>query len=204
MPQNTMDSLWKLPDSITVAGTAYKIRTDYRVVIDLLCALSDPDMTGATQDETNLIHAMLMLQIIVPDWQRMPQEHYIEAIKAINAFIDMGEADTDKKTSVRLMDWTQDARMIIPAVNRVVGHEIRLDTYMHWWTFMGAYMEIGECAYTHILGIRHKRAKGQKLEKWEQEYIKDNRDLVILKNRLSDEEQKERAAEKQALDDLLG
>ena len=102
------------------------------------------------------------------------------------------------------MDWEQDATLIIAAVNRVVGREIRADKYMHWWTFLSAYMEIGECTFTHILSIRQKRATGKKLEKWEQDYIRDNKDVVLLKDKLTEQEKREREEDEKALKELLG
>ena len=116
---------------------------------------------------------------------------------------DMGVEKTDKP-SPRVMDWEQDATLIIPAVNRVVGREIRADKYMHWWTFLSAYMEIGECTFTHILSIRQKRATGKKLEKWEQDYIRDNKDVVLLKDKLTAQEKREREEDEKALKELLG
>ena len=102
------------------------------------------------------------------------------------------------------MDWEQDATLIIPAVNRVVGREIRADKYMHWWTFLSAYMEIGECTFTHILSIRQKKSTGKKLEKWEQDYIRDNKDVVLLKDKLTEQEKREREEDEKALKELLG
>ena len=65
-----------------------------------------------------------------------------------------------------MMDWEQDSAVIIPAVNKVLGKEIRSMPYCHWWTFLGAYMEIGDGVYQQILQIRQKKLKGKKLEKW--------------------------------------
>ena len=48
---------------------------------------------------------------------------------------------------------------------------------------MGAYMEIGEGLYSQIIGIRQKKAKGRKLEKWEQEFYQANRSLIELKTK---------------------
>ena len=103
-----------------------------------------------------------------------------------------------------LMDWEQDAPLIIPAINKVLGREIRADKYMHWWTFLSAYMEIGECSFTHIINIRDKKAKGKKLEKWELEYIQEHKEIVLLKEKLTEKEQLEREAEKNAVNELLG
>ncbi len=86
------------------------------------------------------------------------------------------------------MNWEQDAGLIIPAVNKVIGKEVRAIPYMHWWTFAGAYMEIGESLFSQVLSIRQKKQKHQKLEKWEQEFNQKNRSMIDLKKRYSKEE----------------
>ena len=196
-------NLWELPTSVFANGHEYPIRTDYRAVLDLLTALSDRDMHGDDERETNYIRCELIRQIMFENPDELLPEDAEEAFKAVSKFIDMGIEQSDKK-SPKVMDWEQDATLIIPAVNRVVGHEVRADKYMHWWTFLSAYMEIGECTFSHILSIRQKKATGKKLEKWEQEYIRNNKDIVLLKDKLTDEEKKEREEEAKFLTELLG
>ena len=196
-------NLWELPTSVWANGHEYPIRTDYRAVLDLLAALSDKDMQGDTERETNYIQCELIRRIMLENPDELLPEDAQEVFNAISEFIDMGTEQSDKK-SPRLMDWEQDATLIIPAVNRVVGHEVRADKYMHWWTFLSAYMEIGECTFSHILSIRQKKATGKKLEKWEQEYIRNNKEIVLLKDKLSEEEKKEREEEAKFLNELLG
>lgn len=196
-------NLWELPTSVIANGHEYPIRTDYRAVLDLLAALSDKDMQGETERETNYIQCELIRRIMLENPDELLPEDAQEVFNAISEFIDMGAEQSDKK-SPRLMDWEQDATLIIPAVNRVVGHEVRADKYMHWWTFLSAYMEIGECTFSHILSIRQKKATGKKLEKWEQEYIRNNKEIVLLKDKLSEEEKREREEEAKFLNELLG
>ena len=193
---------WELPTSISVNNTEYAIRTDYRAVMDILTAFSDKEMLGESEDETNIIRALLVLNILFID--EVKPEDQNEAIKKAIEFIDMGiESSRDVKKPT-LMDWEQDAPLIIPAINKVLGREIRADKYMHWWTFLSAYMEIGECSFTHIINIRDKKAKGKKLEKWELEYIQEHKEIVLLREKLNEKEQLEREAEKNAVNELLG
>ena len=193
---------WELPTSISVNNTEYAIRTDYRAVLDLLTAFSDKEMLGESEEETNIIRALLVLNILFID--EVKPEDQNEAIKKAIEFIDMGiESSRDVKKPT-LMDWEQDAPLIIPAINKVLGREIRADKYMHWWTFLSAYMEIGECSFTHIINIRDKKAKGKKLEKWELEYIQEHKDIVLLREKFTEKEQLEREAEKNAVNELLG
>ena len=193
---------WELPTSISVNNTEYAIRTDYRAVMDLLTAFSDKEMLGESEEETNIIRALLVLNILFID--EVKPEDQNEAIKKAIEFIDMGIESSRDVKKPPLMDWDQDAPLIIPAINKVLGREIRADKYMHWWTFLSAYMEIGECSFTHIINIRDKKAKGKKLEKWELEYIQEHKDIVLLREKFTEKEQLEREAEKNAVNELLG
>jgi hypothetical protein len=63
------------------------------------------------------------------------------------------------------------------------------DKFTHWWTFIGGYREIGECTFANIVGIRSKRAKGKRLEKWEEEFYRENKKMVDLPQKLTAEEE---------------
>lgn len=193
---------WSFPHSVFANGREYEIRTDYRVVKDLLIALDDPEMKGETEEETKLIQIMLMLEIMVPDYENVLEEDIVEVVNGISDFIDMGIEPNNQK--IRVMDWQQDAGLIISAVNNVLKKEIRAESYLHWWTFLSAYLEIGESSFTHILSIRTKKAKHKKLEKWELEYIEENKNVVLLKEKLTEEQQAEKDKFKKELDELLG
>ncbi len=71
---------------------------------------------------------------------------------------------------------------------------------MHWWTFIGYYMGIGESVFSEVINIRSKNQKHKKLEKNEKEFYSKNKDLVDLKVRYSKEEIEER----EKLKELLG
>ena len=45
-------------------------------------------------------------------------------------------------------------------------------------------MEIGECTFSTYVAIRDKKNKGKKLDKWEQQIYKDNRDRIVLKKKV--------------------
>lgn len=185
---------WELPESLTVAGREYEIRTDFRDVLRILTALSDPDM-----EEQEKIYVCLF--ILFWDFEELPPDGYEEAFQAAIRFIDCGRNwEESPQKSPRVMDWEQDGSLLFPAINKVAGREVRTVDYMHWWTFMGCYMEISDGVFSTILSLRQKRAKGKKLEKWEQEFWQQNKDICVLKKRLSQEEMEERAR----LDALLG
>lgn len=186
---------WDLPSSLSIGGEDFSIRTDFRAILDILAAYSDPELED---DEKMLV----CLSILYVDFEKIPQEHYEEAMKKAIEFIDMGQTPDDKP-SPRLMDWEHDAAVIIPEVNKNLGYEVRTSKETHWWTFLGAYMGIGDGLYSNIINIRQKRSKGKKLEKYEQEYYRENKKLIDLPAHLTEEQQKASDDEKERLEKLL-
>lgn len=180
-----------LPRSLSVNGLNYLIRTDFRDVLNILCAFTDPEL----EDEEKIY---ICLFILYEDFDSIPRNDYESAFREALKFIDNGSEPTDSK-SPRIMDWEQDEKLLFSAVNKVAGYETRSCEYLHWWTFLGYYMEISEGVFSHVLSLRLKRAKGKKLEKWEQEYWNANKNICALKPKLTAEEQ----AEKDRLNALL-
>ncbi|MDO4800766.1 MAG: Gp15 family bacteriophage protein [Prevotellaceae bacterium] len=198
-----MANLWELPKTVSVNGKEYDIRTDFRAVLDVLTALSSKELKTNNKVEKSYIINRIILEIMFPKYEEIPQEDIPQAIEEAVKFIDM-DSEKPQKDSPILMDWEQDARIIIPAINNVAGFEIREKEYLHWWTFLSYYMGIGECTFSHIVGIRSKKIKGEKLMDWEQKFIKENPDMVLLHEKLTDEEKAERYAEMDEIDKLLG
>lgn len=186
-----MPKAWTFPTSINVGGVDYKINTHYMAVLDLFSALNDPECFGDNEEEKNRNHARLILEIMIPDCYNIPPEYFQDAISKVCDFIDMGIKDD--KSKIKTMDWEQDAPILIPPINKVLGKEIRTMEYLHWWTFLGAYMEIGESLFSNVIHIRQKRAKGKKLEKWEEEFYKENKSLIDFEKKVhrSEEEKKD-------------
>lgn len=168
-----------LPTTLNIGGKVYAIRTDYRVILELMEVLNDVSFSDAEK-------AQAIIVTIVEDWEAVTD--YSDALNQCLWFIDMGQHH-GKKTA-RLVDWEKDYQYIIAPVNRVLGYECRSVEYLHWWTFMGAYMEIGgDCAFSQIVNIRSKMSKGKKLEKYEREWLRQNRDIVNLPQKYTAEEE---------------
>ena len=176
-----MSSAWEFPTSLNVGGVDYEIRTDYRAVLDLLAALSDPELTDSDAQMQSYMQSRVILEIMFPECDSIPMEHWQEALNKVSDFIDMGISDDHKKP--KTMDWEQDAPILIPAINSVLNCEIRAQEYIHWWTFLGAYMSIGESLFSNIIHIRQKKASGKKLEKWEQDFYRENKSLIDFKQK---------------------
>lgn len=172
-----------LPFSLEVNGIEHPIRYQYTAVLDIIRALNDPDLEDREK-------VFCCLYILYEDFDELKPDDYEEAFKKAIEFIDNGEQRA-KKDSAKLVDFEQDERLLIPAINRVAGREIRLDPDIHWWTFLGWFMEIGECTFSQVLSIRSKKAKGKKLESWEQDFYNENKSICDIHVRLSEEELEE-------------
>lgn len=175
----------ELPRALEVSGRMYPIRTDYRDMLRILTAFGDPELE---EDEK----VYICLFILYRDFDAMPQADYEAAFKAAVRFIDHGtEHENADKPPPQVMDWEQDESILFPAINKAAGREVRTARYIHWWTFLGYYMEIGDGVFSTVLHLRTKKAQGKKLEKWEQEYWNAHKELCKLQPKRSAEEQAE-------------
>lgn len=171
---------YDLPVSLRVGGKDYAIRYGWRAIIDVLIAMNDPELDSQSK-------AIVMLKIVYPAWNEIPYEDLREACEKACSFIDCGQKD-DGKNHPRIIDWEQDASIIIPAVNNVSHTEIRLNPDLHWWTFFGYFMEIRESLFSSIINIRQKLSKGKRLEDYEKEFYRENKDLIEFKKNENDQE----------------
>ena len=172
----------RLPRSVTVNGVEYTIRTDFRDILNILVAFNDPEL-----EDTEKIY--ICLYVLYEDFEEIPETDYEAAFQAALNFIDHGMGGDDGKKSPRIMDWEQDESIMFPTINKAAGFETRAAEYIHWWTFIGYYMEISDGVFSQVLSLRSKKAKGKPLDKWEREYWNANKNICVLSAKLSAEEQ---------------
>lgn len=182
-------SWWSLPTSASIGGVDYPIHGDYRDILDIFRYLDDPE-------QPEYVRWRIALALFYEG--EIPQQHLQEAMECLVGFISCG--DRESKPAPKLLDWEQDAQVIVADVNKVAGTEIRALPFLHWWTFVAYFHAIGEGQLSTLVSIRDKLRKGKKLEKWEQEYYRKNKDKVDLRKRYSAEE----LAEQKRLNKLLG
>lgn len=177
-----MSTPWEvlLPTSVEVCSTKYEIRSDYRAVLDICTALSDPELDDQDRAEAALV-------IFYPAFDEMPPEHYEEAVRLCFWFINCGDEEQSRKAP-KLVDWEQDFKYIVAPINRVAGGEVRSLDYMHWWTFIAAYYEIGDCTFAQIVRVRDLLSRGKALDKSDREWYRQNRHLVDMKTKYTEEE----------------
>jgi len=176
--------IYDLPRKLAFGGRDWAIRTDFREVLKILCAFEDPDLDEAQK-------AYVCLHNLYVEYGAIPREQLQAAFDAALAFIDRGGGED--RPGPRVMDWEQDAALIFPAVNRAAGCEVRALEYCHWWTFCGWFMEIRDSTAATVFALRAKKARGKKLEKWEQEYWRQNIGICRQKRRLTAAEKEEEA-----------
>lgn len=165
----------RLPRSIAIGGTPCPIRWDFCAALDIFEALKDPDFSDQAR-------AYAALHILYRDADRIPAEYGQEAVERCLWYLRGGrEPDPPEIKKPRLMDWTQDFPIIVPAVNRVIGYDIRERRRVHWWTVLAAFHEIGgDCLFSQVVGIRSKQAKGKQLDKADQAFYRENKTLIDL------------------------
>ena len=173
-------SVWELPTTADIGGTEYEIRSDFRAVLDVLTVLDDPELTDGERGE-------IAMEIFYPGFHDMPHEDYKAAAEYLMWFVGGGESGVSRPKR-KLADWQQDFKLYVSPVNRVLGYECRSCEYLHWWTFLSAYCEVGDCMFAQVVAIRKKLRKGKKLEKYEREFYRDNRELVDFKIQETDVE----------------
>jgi hypothetical protein len=184
--------MFEIPTSIEIGEQSLAItnKGDYRMVLDCFAAMNDIEL-----NEEERVYSALI--IFYEDFNSLQDlTHFAqlnEAVKKMYWFFNCGD-DTGVGANKhrKLIDWQGDQQLIASAVNKVANTEIRTLEYLHWWTFMGYYLAIGESPLATIVGIRNKIMEGKKLEKHEQKFRSDNPQYFIWDNKsLADKEAEE-------------
>lgn len=168
--------MYELPTSVEIQGVPFKIRNkgDFRMVLSCFKALKDKELSNYERLMASLIIFYEDLSDI-DDFADWSDEKFAEAIEQMYKFFDANQPSVEQTThDYNLIDWEADEMLICSAVNNVAQKEVRAEEYLHWWTFLGYYMAIGECALSSIVNIRYKTVTGKKLEKYELQYRADN------------------------------
>lgn len=174
--------MWSLPLKVNINGEEHSIRNkcDYRVILDVISALNDNELTNEEKMKCSLY-------IFYENVNKI--NDFKQAIKEMFRIINLGKEEENEKTNPILMNWQQDFSQIAPPVSRVLGYSVRDENrFTHWYDFIGAYMEIGECCFSNIISIRIKKQKGKKLEKWEREFYQENKKIIDLPLNITSEE----------------
>lgn len=189
--------MYDLPTSVFIDDTEYKIRNagDFRMVIDCFSALSDIEMG----ENYRILASLIIFYEDFNDENDIPRDTELvtELVKEMYKFFNQGqeEDETPQAVKPKLIDWEKDSTIIMAAVNNVAKQELRLEPYVHWWTFLGYYMSVGESVLSTVVSIRDKIIRGKKLEKWEREYQQDNPNLFVWNHKTIEEQELDKIME---------
>lgn len=186
--------MYDIPVSVQVGDTQYNIRNkgDFRMVLDCFAALDDEQLTA---QERILACVIIFYEDMHSIEDTNKFSDYQTAVAEMFKFFNCGQEESPgASTNYKLIDWQTDSQLISSAINNVAGKEIRAEKYVHWWTFMGYYLAVGESALSTVVNIRNKIVKGKKLEKYEQEFRKNNPQLFRWKSKTVEQREQDELA----------
>lgn len=183
-----MTDLYKLPQQAAFGGKTYDLNTDFRVILKIFRAFREDSMPP-------MLRWLVALRLFYR--QKVEKDHRQEAMEYLEDFLSCGSRGASAQP---LFDWDRDGAAIIAGVNAAAGQEVRALPYVHWWTFLGWFHAMPPGAFSTVLSLREKLRKGQKLEPHEQQFYRENKDMVDLRRPPDAAAQ----AEKQRLNALLG
>jgi hypothetical protein len=181
--------MYRLPTKVIVDELEFNIRDrgDFRMVLDCFKALQDAELS----EDYRVLASLLIFYNEFNDLDDLREyEPYLqELVKEMFKFINGGEdSSPGAERDVTLVDWEQDSQMVCAAVNNVAKQEIRSIEYLHWWTFLGYYMSVGQSVLPAVVGIRDKIAHHKKLDDWEKEFKKNNPKYFIWRQTAQEQE----------------
>lgn len=162
-----------LPETLSVQGKEYAINADFRPCISIMQIFERADLT----DQEKIMCMVGILYV-----EDIPPEHLEEAAEQATWFLNGGDETEggSGRNYGRLFSWEQDLRYIIAAVDRVSGGSTRTKEFFHWWDFMNAFMEIGECVFTTLVHQRKLKKTG-KQTKADKEWWAENKEIAELR-----------------------
>ena len=164
---------WVLPRKAVIEGREYPHVTDFRDILGIIGILNGPGHPG--------FRWLKALAAFFPgEVPPVPQ-----GTRYLADFLSCGQPGA---SGVKLMDWQVDAPEILSGVNAAAGTEVRSLPYLHWWSFLSYFHSIGEGRLSQLVAIRYKLSRGQKLENYEQEFYRQNKDKIRLRTPESPED----------------
>lgn len=181
--------MYRLPTKVVVNDLEFNIREqgDFRMVLDCFKALQDVELS----EDYRVLASLLIFynEFNDPDDLREYEDYLEELVREMYRFINGGEENSPgAERDVTLVDWEQDSSIVCAAINNVAKQEIRSIEYLHWWTFLGYYMSVGQSVLSTVVSIRDKIAHHKKLEDWEKDFKKNNPKYFVWRQTAQEQE----------------
>lgn len=180
---------WQLPRQARLGDQTFRLNADFRDILEMLQYLQDETQPAYFRWQTVL--ALFYEPLPPAHLQKQAMDYFLQFLQ--------GGSTQEASAGPALLDWQQDAPLIIADINKAAGQEIRAMPFVHWWTFLSWFHAIGQGQLSAVVSIRDKLARGKRLEGWEQEYYRQNRQRIRLQKPRSPEED----AQKERLERLL-
>lgn len=145
-----------LPTALCIGGKTYRIRTDYRVILNIFSAFEDNELSK--QDK-----CYVCLKCLYIDIESIPKKDMQEA--AEKAYWFVGGGDIPKSgVNFKTLDWEKDEHIIFPALSKAAGYEVRNVPYLHWWVLVGCSMRSALTVCFHRCWLFAQACEGQNPE----------------------------------------
>lgn len=168
-----------LPNSINVAGKDYKIRCGFKDCLNIMAAFEDEELSNEEK-----LFVMLDVLYIESDFDDSNIE---EAVDKAIIFLLAGR-QPQKKDEKPLSRLEKDEQLIFSAVNEVAHTDIRMDPNIHYWTYLSYVQAISsKSLFSSVVHIRDKLNRGEKLDKEEKKFYKDNKEMIDLREPTEDD-----------------
>lgn len=186
-----------LPTTLDICGVDYEIITDFRAILEIFEMFMDEDMDFEDKEVEQLEKWMCCIYLMFKKYNSIDEvEEDIEngvlpiqeTLQKVKWFINAGQEE-DTREKLPVYDWESDEQLIFSAVNDVARMETRTSEYIHWWTFLGYFNQIGEGLFATVIHIRDKINNGKKLEKHEQQFVNEHSNMFVRKEKVSKEKQ---------------
>ena len=162
-----------LPTSLSVCGKEYSIRYGFKDCLNIMAAFEDAELTN----EEKII---VMLDVLYESAD-FSDESIEEAVEKAIWFLSAGNTQPLKEEKP-LSRLEKDEQLIFAAVNEVAHVDIRMDPNIHYWTYLSYIQSISlHSLFASVVRIREKLNKGQKLDKDEKKFYKDNKEMIDLR-----------------------
>lgn len=179
--------MYELPTYVTTKdGRKFEItnKGDYRVVLRCFEAISDMELES---EDESVLACLLIFYNEFKDFEDVcgvDKNTLTELTTQMFNFFNCNQPQgIGNNSGSPLIDWVGDEQIITAAINNVANTEVRSVEYLHWFTFMGYYLSVGESVLSTVVSIRDKMTKGKKLEDFEKKFQKDNPQYFTWKSK---------------------
>jgi len=182
----------ELPNSIEINGREYGINSDFRFCLSTILAFEDEELAFAEKQQIMFVN---LFQEIPEDLQ----EASVRALWFLNGGKDESSAESE---GMRLYSFSKDANFIFAAFRQTHGIDLQTIDYLHWWSFMALFMDLGQnTTFCELINLR-RRVKTGKATKEEKAIARDMGEIFNVPE-YDNRTLEEREAERQFLE-LVG